>query len=55
MAIKSEGLQDFKNYLNKIVDECIESESGIYEGKIKEERLNGKIETFIINLKKVED
>lgn len=54
MSIKSENLKDFGKYLFDIYDNMYNSEF-MYEGKIREERINGNIESFIIKLERVKD
>ena len=51
MAIKSENLKDFKEYISKFIDEMYENDF-VYSGKIQEERINGVIENFVIRLEK---
>jgi hypothetical protein len=54
MSIKSDNLNDFGKYLFGIYDNMYNSKF-TYEGKIKEERINGNIESFIIKLERVKD
>ena len=54
MAIKSENLKDFREYINEFINEMYKNDF-IYSGKIQEERVNGVIQKFIIRLEKEEN
>lgn len=51
MAIKGDNIVDFKNYIKDVV-EMLDIDNAIYEGKIIEEKVNGKITKFSVNLEK---
>lgn len=51
MAIKSENLKDFREYISKFIDEIYQTDF-VYRGKIQEERTNGVIEKFVIRLER---
>lgn len=56
MAIKFKNgnIDDFNHYLNRLIED-IEDSDDMYEGIIKEERINGDIESFYIKLERSKD
>lgn len=54
MAIKTENLNDFREYVNRLINE-LEEDDFLYSGKIQEERVNGVIQKSVIQLELEED